>query len=728
MREDNLERLLNPSSIAVVGASDRRGSIGRSLLENFRNEGYPGEVFPINPKRDRILGLKAYPALTDVGRPIDLAVIMTRIDTVPGIIRECSTLGVGGAIVISSGGKEAGEQGRLIEAEILREAQAGGVRVLGPNCLGVLNTRSRMNASFGHVLPKEGNLALISQSGGTTTAFLDFARTEEIGFSYFISVGSMVDIDFGDVVRYLGDDPHTSAVLIYAESIPNLHKFLTIADSVTRIKPVMLLKVGRCPHGAQAARSHTGALAGDDAVHDAAFSRVGIVRVDTLDDLYDTALMLAKQPLPKSTALAIVTNTGGPGIMAVDHLYSLGYELPQMRPETTEQLNAILSPFWSKGNPADILGDASPEVFRRAAEICAAAPEFDALLLMNTPQAQVPSTDRARALCEAFKGADLPVFSAWVGTQEVAESHRLFREAGIPGYETPERAVRAYLYAYRHEELLHIRRQGPAEPPVRSAFDLSRAQAVVEAALKSKRRLLTEVESKAVLDSFGIPATPIKQAATVEQAIAYAEELDFPVVLKLDSEEISHKSEGGGVKLDLGSAEEVRGAFHEILAAARAYDPRARVAGVTVQPMVRAAGYEVILGAKQDPDFGPVILFGMGGVLAELLQDRAIDLPPLNRTLARRLMASTKVYRLLQGFRGRPGADLPLLEEILVRLSRLVERLPEVLELDINPLLAHEHGAVALDARIVVAPAQYPAPRHLALGRGPKEPGGQNWS
>ena len=711
----NLERLLSPSSIAVVGASDREKSIGRSLLENFRDGGFPGAVYPINPKRDNILGLKAYPSLSDVKQPIDMAVIMTRITTVPDIIRECVALGIGGAVIISSGGKEAGEEGRKIEAEIKKEADRGSVRIVGPNCIGVLNTRAKMNASFGHVLPKAGNLAFVSQSGGTTTAVLDVAVTEDIGFSYFISVGSMLDVDFGDIIEYLGDDPHTTGILLYAESITNHGKFLNAARNVTKRKPIVLLKVGRSAVGAKAAQSHTGALAGEDDVYDAAFSRAGIIRVDTLNQLFDCADMMAKQPLPKSPNLAIVTNTGGPGVMAADCLAFHGIDLPALSDSTMEKLNGILSPFWSHGNPVDILGDAPPEVFRQAALICANAEEFDALLIMNTPQAQVPSTDRARVLCEGLKDINLPVFSSWIGTEEVYESRNLFRKAGIPTYDSPERAVRAFLYMYQYRQYLDTLHEWSSGSVKDIQTNRVKSRSIIEKALNADRYLLTETESKELLDCYGIPVTATKRAATSDQAVELAEEMGYPVVLKLDSQDISHKSDAGGVMLNLVDKREVHEAFKEILSNARAYDARARISGVTVQPMVRTDGHELILGVKKDPDFGPVLLFGMGGITAELIRDRVIALPPLDRLLARRMIESTKVYKLLQGFRGLPGADIGILEEILVRLSQLVIDFPEIVELDVNPLIAHEKGAVSLDARVVIERATVPAPDHLAL-------------
>jgi len=648
--QHNLQRLLNPSTIAVVGASDRESSIGRSLLENFMHHGYEGSVYPINPKKNDILGYRCYPSLTAVGNPIDLAIIVTRIDLVPQIIKECGTLGIGGAVVISSGGKEAGETGVKIEEKITREARKGNVRIIGPNCLGILNTRLNLNASFGHTLPPKGSVAFVSQSGGVTTAFLDYAKTEEIGCSYIVSIGSMIDVDFGDMIEFLGKDPDTTAVFVYAESLTNPRKLLLIAKKVSKIKPTFLLKVGRTSAGAKAALSHTGALAGDESVQSAALKQAGIIQIETLNDLFDCANMLAKQPVPKSPALAIVTNTGGPGVMAADHLHTLGLEPTQLKPETLNQLNTFLSPFWSHGNPVDILGDATPETFRRAAQVCANASEFDALLLMNTPQAQVPSTERAQALCEAFNDANLPVFSAWIGTQEVAESRKLFRKAGIPTYDSPGRAVRAFAYSYRYTKLKESIKELSTALLIDIKTEDFRAKSIIENAHSHGRTLLTEFESKDIMKSYGIPTTVMERAETAEQAVEHARTIGFPVVLKLDSEAISHKSDAGGVKLDLKNEGDVRGAFSEIIKGAQQYNPKAQISGVTVQPMIHSHGHELIKKKKKDPQFGPIILFGMGGVLTELLKDTAIGFPPLDRGLARQLIQSTKAFELLKGY------------------------------------------------------------------------------
>ncbi|MGD9124462.1 MAG: bifunctional acetate--CoA ligase family protein/GNAT family N-acetyltransferase, partial [Desulfarculaceae bacterium] len=608
------------------------------------------------------------------------------------------------------------------EQKILAAAQEAGVRIIGPNCVGVISSEARLNASFIHAMPKPGSLAFVSQSGATCTAVLDFAVTQNIGFSHFLSMGSMLDVDFGDAIDYLGNDHNTSAILLYVESITNHRKFMSAARAVSRVKPIILLKVGRSHAGAKAAMSHTGALAGEDAVYDEAFKRAGLVRVDTVGDLFDCAELISKQPLPKGPGLAIVTNAGGPGVMATDYL-SLkgGLEPPAPSPETMAKLDAILPSFWSHANPIDILGDATPETFLQVTQTCIEAHEFDAVLVMTTPQAQFPSTEKAEILSQALAQADFPVFTSWLGGQDVMESRRIFHKAGIPTYETPERAVQAFLYMYQYQENLRALAELPSNLPGRLLFDKEWAQLIVKAALDEERPVLSETQSKNLLESYGIPVTPTRRAAGKDEAAIQAGQMGFPVVLKLDSPDISHKSDAGGVKLNLNSNQEVRRAFAEIMQGAAKYNPQARLEGVTVQPMVRRKGVELIVGTKQDQDFGPVILFGMGGIAAEVIGDRAIGIPPLNRLLAQRMISQTKVRRLLTGFRNLLPADMVALEEILVRLSQLMIDRPEIAELDINPLLSFSNGALALDARVVVKSAAKESPRHLCISPYPAQ-------
>ena len=718
----NLDKIMSPGGVAVLGASDREGSVGRAVLENIIKGGFTGPVYPINPKRDEVLGLTAHPSLTAVGAPIDLAVIIVPLEITPRIIEECGRCGVGGAVIISAGGRETGQEGAALEQTILAEAKKANVRVVGPNCVGVVSTAANLNASFIHAMPQPGSLAFVSQSGATCTAVLDFAVTQDIGFSHFISMGSTLDVDFGDIIDYLGNDPGTSAILLYVESITNHRKFMSAARAVSRVKPIILLKVGRSRAGARAAMSHTGAMAGEDAIYDEAFKRAGLVRVDTVGDLFDCAELISKQPLPQGPNLAIVTNAGGPGVMATDHLaLHGGLEPPPPSPETMARLNELLPPFWSHSNPVDILGDATPETFLQATQICLDAHEFDAVLVLTVPQAQFPSTQKAKVLAETLVKAEFPVFTSWIGGRDVMESREIFHKAGIATYETPERAVQAFLYMYQYHKNLKTLQELPSNLPGEIRYSRGKAARLIDAVLDDGRALMSEAESKELLDHYGIPVTRVLRASACEDAVGCANQIGYPVALKLDSPDITHKSDADGVKLNLKTDDQVREAFDEIMNAARAYDPEARVHGVTIQPMAQAKGVECILGAKKDDEFGPVILFGLGGVAAEVIGDRAIGLPPLNRLLARRLIERTKVSRLLKGYRNLPPADLTLLEEILVRLSQLLIDFPEIVELDINPLLSHAQGALALDARVVVERAEKKSPRHLCISPYPAQ-------
>ena len=715
----NLDKILAPSSVAVVGASQREGSVGRAVLENLAAAGFPGRVHPINPKAEKILDLPASPSLSDLEEPPDLAVICTPITTAPGIIRDCARTGIGGAIIISGGGKEAGEEGREIEAAIKREAYQGRVRIVGPNCIGVVGSQARLNASFGHMMPLPGKLAFISQSGAVCTSVVDFAVTENIGFSHVISVGSMIDVEFGDLIDHLGNDPGVAGILLYVESVTNHRKFMSAARAVSRVKPILVLKMGRSQAGIKAAASHTGSMAGSDAVYEAAFKRAGIIRVETIEDLFGAAELVGKQPLPRGNRLAIISNAGGPGVMAADYLASYGVEPAQPSQEVLEKLNEFLPPFWSQANPFDILGHATPETFRQVVEVCLNSGDYDAALIMTAPQALFHPTDLAQELAPALKGLSFPVFTVWMGGREMHLGREIFNQAGIPTYDTPERAIRAFRYMYLYEANLNLLTQVPPRLSRAIRTDRTRARAVVEAGLEHGPGLLDEVTSKELLAAYGIPATPTRPAGSEDEAVALAREISYPVVMKLHSPDISHKSDAGGVKLNLRNEADLRRAFEEIMAGAKAYDPEAKVLGVTIQPMIRRQGLEVILGLKKDPDFGPVLLFGMGGVLAEVISDRSLGLPPLNRLLARRLMEETKVFKLLSGYRNLPPANLALLEEILLRLSQLAVDLPQVAELDINPMIVGGDDCLAVDARVLLEPTDRESPDHLVLSTYP---------
>jgi len=717
----NLDSIFEPKSVAVVGASDREGSIGHAILRNLLKGGFQGKLCPVNPRYEAVQGIQAYASVTAIGEPVDMAVIATPIATVDSILRECGEAGVKGAVIISAGGKETGSQGRDLEGRIAEEARKAGLRVIGPNCLGVVNTQGKLNATFAGQMPLPGKLALVSQSGAICTAILDWSINEHIGFSHFVSIGSMLDVDFGDLVDYLGNDPRVSSILLYVESLVNFRQFMSAARAVSRLKPIVVLKSGRSGAGARAASSHTGAMAGEDAVYDAAFERAGIIRVDSILQLFDCAELMAKQPRPRGPRLAVITNAGGPGVMAADALANYGLEPAVLNAETLRKLDEALPPFWSRSNPVDLLGDADAERYRRAVEICVEAREVDALLIVMAPQALASPTGVARELAGTLKGRRISVFTSWMGGAGADEGRRLFNEASIPTYDTPEQAVRAFQYMYRYGRNLEALQEIPPKLPEALRFDRDGARPLVERGLERDNGLLTEKESKDLLSAYGIRVNVTEVASSEEEAVELARSMGFPVALKVHSPDVVHKSDAHGVELNLRRPEGVVEAFRRIEAGVRAYDPRARFEGVSVQPMVESCDYELILGAKRDKDFGPVILFGLGGVMTEVFRDRAIALPPLNRLLARRLMESTRIHRLLTGYRNRPAANMLLLEETLIRLSQLVTDFPEIVELDMNPVVLVGEDLWAVDARVVVKPSDVPSPMHLVVSPYPNE-------
>jgi acetyltransferase len=717
----NLDKIFRPKSIAVVGASEKPGSIGNALMRNLIERGFTGQIHPINPNHPEIWNLSACPSIADLKALVDLAVISTPVKMVPGIIKECADAGVGGAIIISSGGKEIGEEGKKIEAAISKAARRSELRIIGPNCVGVISNRSRMNASFANQMPLAGKMAFVSQSGAICTAILDLSIAENIGFSYFVSLGSMLDVDFGDMIDYLGGEPEVSSIVMYVESLTHFRKFMSAARAVSRVKPIIALKAGRTRAGALAAASHTGALAGEDAVYDAAFRRAGILRVKTFEELFDCAELLAKQPKPKGPRLAIITNAGGPGVMAADTLSDYGYEPVYLSKETLDKLNEILPPFWSRRNPIDILGDATPELFRRVVAICLEAEEVDGLLILTAPQALTDPSETAAGLVDLIRGQSMPIITCWVGGADMQKGREIFNQAGIPTFDTPERAVRAFMDIYRFSLNIEMLEQIPSRLPRRLEFDRQKARVLVQAGLDTENQLLTEMESKELLSAYGVPVNKVVAAASSEEAVEKAKNIGFPVVMKINSRDITHKSDAKGVLLDLKNEGEVSRGYEQIIRNAKSYNAKARLEGVTVQPMIEFTDLELIIGAKKDRDFGPVILFGMGGVLTEVLKDRAIALPPLNRLLAKRLMEQTRVYRLLQGYRNIPPVDLEMLEEILIRLAQLVTDFSEIQELDINPLVDTANGFSALDARVLLKASETTAPLHLVISPYPDQ-------
>jgi acetyltransferase len=710
-RRSPLDPIFAPRNVAVIGATEAPNSVGRTLLWNLVSNPFGGTVFPVNPKRASILGIKAYPSILDVPAKVDLAVIVTPAPAVPGIVAQCAQAGVKALIVISAGFKELGPPGVELEREVLRHARAGRMRLIGPNCLGVMNPLTGLNATFAKGMARPGNVAFISQSGALLTAVLDWSFRELVGFSAIVSTGSMLDVGWGDLIDYLGNDPRTQSIVVYMESVGDARGFLSAAREVALSKPIIVIKAGRTEQAAKAAASHTGSLTGSDEVLNAAFRRTGVLRVDSIAEVFDMAEVLSRQPRPNGPRLTILTNAGGPGVLATDALITAGGELATLSAQTHAELNAFLPQHWSRNNPVDILGDAGPDRYAKALEVAAKDPNADGLLVVLTPQDMTDPTQTAQALAKYAKIEGKPVLASWMGGPGVEAGVDILNRANIPTFAYPDRAAKAFYYLWRYAYSL----RGIYETPAVGLSDEDQARAldagqrIVDAARAAGRTLLDEVESKRLLAAYGIPTTPTEVAADAEAAVSLAESMRYPVVLKIFSRTITHKTDVGGVKLNLGTAADVTRAFNEIRDAVTEKAGAEHFQGVTVQPMVRLKdAYEIIVGASPDPQFGPVLLFGSGGQLVEVYKDRALALPPLNATLARRMMEQTKIHTALQGVRGRAAVDLAALEQLLVRFSRLVVEQRWVKEIDINPLLASPDGLIALDARVVVYEPNFP--------------------
>jgi acetyltransferase len=685
--------------------------VGRTLLWNLISNPFGGTVFPVNPKQRNILGIRAYPDIYSLPEPVDLAVIATPASTVPDLIQDCVEVGIKGALVISAGFREIGQAGRELERQIQERAR-GKLRLVGPNCLGVMNPRTGLNATFANAIARPGNVGFISQSGAICTAVLDWSFPENVGFSAFISIGSMLDVDWGDLIYYLGDDPHTQSIVIYMESIGNARSFLSAAREVALTKPIILIKAGQTEAAAKAATSHTGALAGSRDVLDAAFRRCGVLKVSRISELFNMAEVLAKQPhLPQGRRLSIMTNAGGPGVLATDALVETGGELAELSPETAAQLNEVLPPHWSHGNPIDILRDAGPERYTQALEIAVRDPNSDGLLVILTPQAMTDPTQTAEQVKACAQAAKKPVLASWMGGTDVKAGETILNRHRIPTYPYPDSAARVFNLMWQYSYNL----QGIYETPILPSQENGTpnrllVEALIQSALDGDRTILTEVEAKAILSAYGIPVVRTGVAYSEAEAVQLADSMGYPAVVKLFSQTITHKTDVGGVQLNLTDGEAVRWAYRQIQASVAAKIGAEHFLGVTVQPMLNPDGaYELIVGSSIDPQFGPVLLFGTGGQLVEIFRDRAVALPPLNTTLARRLMEQTKIYQALKGVRGRRVVNLPELEELLVKFSHLVVEQPWIQEIDLNPILASAERLTALDARIVLHPRHTPA-------------------
>jgi acetyltransferase len=704
-----------PQSVAVVGATDREGSVGRTLLVNMLRGGFHGAVYAINPKRESVLGLHCYKDVGGLPEKVDLAVVVTPAPTVPGVIGECVDAGVRTAVVISAGFKERGAEGASLEKHIEEKLRRGKIRLIGPNCLGIMNPIVGLNATFAHDMALPGSVAFLSQSGALETAILDWSLEQQVGFSAIVSTGSMLDVGWGDLIDYFGSDPDTHSILLYMESVGDARSFLSAAREVALRKPIIVIKARHSEAASRAASSHTGALAGSDEVFDAALRRCGVLRVQSIGDLFYMAETLARQPRPRGPRLMILTNAGGPGVLATDSLIANGGELAYLSEASVAGLSEFLSPYWSHGNPIDVLGDADAEEYARAIEIAVRDPNGDGLLAVLAPQGVTDPALVAERVKSYARGSGKPVLASWMGGKLVTQGIATLNQAGIPTFSYPDTAARAFCYMWRYSYNLHGLYETPrlAEEVEEGNAPGKEVEAILEGSLRSGRTVLTEVESKRVLSLYGIQTVETRVAGSEEEATTFARAIGFPVVLKVHSETITHKTDVGGVKLNLADEDAVRDAYREIETSVGEKAGAGTFQGVTVQPMVRTDGYELILGSSVDSQFGPVILFGTGGQLVEVYRDRALALPPLNTTLAQRLIEQTQVYKALQGFRGRAAIDLDHLKLILVRFSKLVVEQRWIKEIDINPLLASAAQILALDARVIahgpdVSPGKLP--------------------
>ena len=720
----NLDYLFKPKSIALVGASTRASSVGAVLARNLLRGGFKGPVMPVNPKHHVIESVLTYPDIASLPETTDLAVISTPANVVPQIVQELGARGTRAAVVITAGfGESRDRTGRELQERMLEVARPHLLRIVGPNCLGVIVPGLGINASFAHIHPAPGNIAFVTQSGAIATAVLGWAHARGIGFSHVVSLGDMADVDFGDMLDYLASDISARAILLYVEAVVHARKFMSAARAAARSKPVIVVKAGRHAAGARAAATHTGALTGSDEVYDAAFRRAGMLRVLGLRELFDAVEIVAHVPAPGGDRLAILSNGGGMGVLATDALIDEGGRLAELSSETLAGLDRLLPPTWSRANPVDIIGDASPSRYRDALEGICADPEVDAVLVVNCPTAVASSVEAAKAVCEVADRLHGPtILASWTGARDVAEANRLFAEHRIAAYETPEEAIRAFMYLVTYRRNQELLTQTPPSVPEVFSPRTELAREAISAALAEQREWLNQQEVEAVLSAYGIPMVQSRIAGDPADAARAAAEIGGPVALKIRSGQITHKSDVGGVALDLVGADEVQRRAQAMLERVGAARPDARLEGFSVQPMVRRSdAFELIVGAVVDPHFGPVIVFGHGGTGVELVDDTAQGLPPLNMHLAKELISRTRIAKLLGGYREMPAADVDAIALTLIKLSQLMIDFGEIVEVDINPLLAGEKGVLALDARIRVGPAAGSSIDRLALRPYPKE-------
>jgi len=725
MTQHYLSPFFSAQAVAIIGASTKEGSVGHRLLYNMIEAGYKGRLYPVNPRYEEILGKACYPGIGAIPDQVEMAVIATPAATVPDILRTCGEKNIRNVVVISAGFSEAGagKQGQLLEKEMLEVARRYGIRIIGPNCLGIMRPSNGINATFGYDSAHQGKLALVSQSGAICTAILDWAKSQGIGFSTVVSIGDASDIDFGEVLDYLAMDPQTSSILLYVEGLNDARAFLSGLKAAARIKPVILIKSGRHEASSKAAMSHTGAMVGGDDVFDAAIERTGVVRVYTISHLFSAARILSANTSFRGSRLAIVTNAGGPGVMATDRAEDLGVSLVDLSEETISKMDAVLPAHWSRANPVDILGDADPNRYADAVRICLEDRSVDGVLIILTPQATTEPTKVAEQVIDAVKKTHKPILAAWTGGDRVQEARRLFAKAGIPHFNTPEMGVGAFSFMAKFHQNQKLLMQAPEPVPGDTPLDVSGARMIIEGVMAEGRKTLTAQESKSVLAAFHIPVNPTITVRSAQEALIAAESLGYPVVLKVNMAEFSHKSDIGGVRLNIVMAQSVRENFIELEEVVKAQNPEIEEVIMTVEPMYRSAhARELLVGVVRDPVFGPAISVGMGGTMVEILQDKAVGLPPLNRSVANRMLSRTKAGKLIKAFRNMPAVNEEALMHTLMRISDMVSHLPEVLELDINPLIVDERGVMAVDGRIKVGRSKNLMPyEHMAIHPYPSE-------
>lgn len=704
-RQEGVRTLFEPKSIAVIGASTRKEAVGYAILHNLIQGGYQGKIFPVNPKAPSIENIPCFVSVTAIPEAVDLAVIIVQSAVVPETLKQCAEKGIKAAIIISAGFKEIGGEGRNLENDVIRVAQEYGISILGPNCLGMINASSpfHINASFARTMPKEGNIAFVSQSGALCTAILDYAKGQDIGFSKFVSLGNKAILNEVDILRYLRDDPDTDVVLMYLEDIANGKEFLEIAREMTgdapKTKPILVIKSGRTAQGAKAAQSHTGSLMGSDEVYDAIFAQSGVLRVDSVQAMFDLAIAFANEPLPKSNRVAIVTNAGGPGIMTTDACVRYGLEIAELSKSTQEELRKVLPPTSSVSNPVDVIGDAQHDRYEKALQLIAKDPNVSSIIVILTPQAMTEPEETARVVVNVSKDLKIPLVASFMGIVDVSGGVKILEENNIPHYQFPEDPARAIAAMHQYRQWI----DRPRTQVRTFQVDKAKVKSILEQLKRSDQRIVPIYQAMEIFQAYGFPMLPFRFARTQAKVVEVAKEIGFPVVLKVVSREVIHKFDLGGVRLNLRTEEEVAKAYEKILASVAEKCPGAQVEGMLVQAMGNK-GREVILGMNRDPMFGPCLMFGLGGIYVETFKDVTFRMAPIRELSARLMVESVKAYSLLKGVRGEKACDIPVVTECLQRLSQLSCDHDEIQEIDINPLLVHHRGqgACVIDARIIL--------------------------